>query len=1436
MKNLFLSLFLIFCTLLSNAQTSYTWNGSVDTDFATASNWTPSGVPTSADDITISNVTNDPVLDGNRTVNQLTLNSGGLFDFGGYTLTVTTSSTLGAGALDNGKLTMTSGSASVNGTDVGCTLELKASFSNFKNSIFRKNTTIEFTGSGLGTGSNVFKDTTTITQLTTAILSLGQIGADTFLAPLTFNLDVAGTTSFIHGGTGHYYADDVYINNRSGNTLRHITIGKWSGSAHFAGDIILHSDSLSGDIDFKSVISTHDGDLIISEDGYDSGRLYLSGYRVGASSQVVDLDGMGHNAKVHLGPNLVMDGEINGPQVGTLLEAGCTFNNRVNLSSVTSMEWYTGSEFNDVTNLTITKWAMNTGSNVFRDSANITYAGGNYFEMGKFVPDSFLAPATFTIASGGGSFTLARSTAGNYFADNVTLNNNSGSTSKRFNITNNSAGRAIFDGDIIMNVDSTSGSIYMKSGQITHNGNLVIGEDGYHSGGLWFQNYTQTVSTTMDLGGMNHGSWLRFYSGTDITADVVFESTRNAALLSATFRGDVAFKMPSASITNCDFYGTTSIEKTGSTNNTNGGNTFRGATTIENSSTSNYLYWGHNNADAFLDDLTLINRSSKLMWMNYTTTGHYGGDITLDGDNARVIRFGSNVAGRVAVFDGAYDQRLSILEEDLNVQAYRLKVDKSGGRLKVYNDVSVAYELSLTDGIIESKNDAVITLADGVEPIGSNDSYIEGSVQKIGNDAFTFPVGRNGVYRPIGISAPSSATDAFTAEYFESNSDWINSHDEKDVSLDHLSTNEYWTLTRDAGTSTPTVTLSWDTLTSCTMEATLTARHVAGWDGSNWDDLGNGGTTGTADVGTVVSSAGVSDFEMFVLESDSSLGCAECNVATRLLEIDTVVSGTLNPNTELWFSFETEIDSGYVVSLTTNDTSLTLVPKLSLFESTCARLEAAKTTENDPIFVIESESVTYTVLLENIGSDTLNYDLALSRIFSGAPCENFINNNGFENGSSGVNTCSDEWLVEGTWMTNTTQGADWYHPNAPITGNLGVVTCVLPTTEPSPNSGVAHAGFGINMNGVSEWVWAPFSFSGNPPLTYYKVKFWLDRTDGTGNLDIGVGLLDFENLGTFDQINNILNNSSALQVITSVGQTNGYEEFEFCLPYDGHWLTALVIGLANAPAGTHYFHIDDVSMEETICIQGNTNSFCVGSGGISPGLIAVGGSSYEWELNGTVVSTDANYDISGLPVGEYTLELTGTTPGGCVVTESVDFEVFDIATVSINGNENYCPDAGVAVLSATPYNTTSTYLWSNAETTESVSVSDGSYYVSVVDENGCEATSETVVVLESPIPTITGTVTNTSCSAESDGSVVVSAPLWTEDLGWSWNYSHVTGTNPNNLGPATYIVTATTDNGCEVQETFVITAGTGPCCTGDVYQSIDYTSEEGEVMTGHPQW
>ncbi|MDB5268350.1 MAG: hypothetical protein JWP58_1390 [Hymenobacter sp.] len=86
-----------------------TWTGAVSTDWGTAGNWSPAQVPTATDNVTIPDVTNDPVVTGNQLANGVTLNTGAV-------LTLADGSVLSvSGNIVNNSATVTSSGANVTG-------------------------------------------------------------------------------------------------------------------------------------------------------------------------------------------------------------------------------------------------------------------------------------------------------------------------------------------------------------------------------------------------------------------------------------------------------------------------------------------------------------------------------------------------------------------------------------------------------------------------------------------------------------------------------------------------------------------------------------------------------------------------------------------------------------------------------------------------------------------------------------------------------------------------------------------------------------------------------------------------------------------------------------------------------------------------------------------------------------------------------------------------------------------------------------------------------------------------------------------------------------------------------------------------------------------------------------------------------------------------
>lgn len=207
------------------------------------------------------------------------------------------------------------------------------------------------------------------------------------------------------------------------------------------------------------------------------------------------------------------------------------------------------------------------------------------------------------------------------------------------------------------------------------------------------------------------------------------------------------------------------------------------------------------------------------------------------------------------------------------------------------DDISVTNSLTFTDGIVYRgvSGAEVVRVVSGAAVSGASDaSHVDGQVEKVGNTAFVFPVGKNGFYRPISIRSPSIAGTGFIAEYFQVDPDPTYDDSALELPLELISSCEYWILDRsNAVLGSAAVTLSWLGATSCGI-TDIAELRVARWDGTQWTNEGNGGTTGTTAAGDVVSLFAVSDFSPFTLGSTSELN----PLPIELLSFDAVLSGS----------------------------------------------------------------------------------------------------------------------------------------------------------------------------------------------------------------------------------------------------------------------------------------------------------------------------------------------------------------------------------------------------------------------------------------------------------------------------------------------------------------------------------------------------------------
>lgn len=198
----------------------------------------------------------------------------------------------------------------------------------------------------------------------------------------------------------------------------------------------------------------------------------------------------------------------------------------------------------------------------------------------------------------------------------------------------------------------------------------------------------------------------------------------------------------------------------------------------------------------------------------------------------------------------------------------------------------VTNTLTLTNGHITTTATNILTMNEGSSVLGSNygasprvsggsdNSFINGPMRKVGSTAFLFPVGKIGSgHHFCGISAPGVATNAFEAEYMRVPATSLGAVTA--VGLSHVSNCEYWRLD-EVGTGTPTVdvTLSWNSFSGCNFAvyindiATLRVAHSSG---SNWNSFGGSTDPLSGNITGSITWNGVNTFSPFALASTSAL-------------------------------------------------------------------------------------------------------------------------------------------------------------------------------------------------------------------------------------------------------------------------------------------------------------------------------------------------------------------------------------------------------------------------------------------------------------------------------------------------------------------------------------------------------------------------------------
>jgi len=494
-----------------------------------------------------------------------------------------------------------------------------------------------------------------------------------------------------------------------------------------------------------------------------------------------------------------------------------------------------------------------SGSVVVNGTTNLmNQASGNvgYF----YVADNTNSTVTFN-----GAVTLSNAGAGSvkrvYFGNNgdvvcngnLAITNSSSSSNSEIYLNNSGNSSNAYNGNVtVASTNASSDGVYFGSaagvGVLAATRTITIGAGGFSAGDLYFRNFTQTGATAQSL---------------------TLTGTTNTTLYASSWGGNLTISSPRITTRETVYNGATTITKTANGNDDSyGSNVFNQSVTFNHNGIDR-MRLSNNFPDDFNGNVTYTTSSTGTLEPSYNGVSTYAQNITFNTINPITL----GVSTGVVEMNGTTAQSINRVGASAIPVFRRFALNNAVEEVTLNTPITGSVQLQFNQGNLISTPTNFMTLLDNVTTTGaSNNSYVYGPIEKIGNDAFTFPVGDSGFYRPIIISAPSSTSSAFKAAYAEVNPETAGySRSSKGVGIEHVSLSEYWLLERTVGTNNVFVTLTWGANSGGVDN--LSELRVGHFSGGVWANEGNGGTSGGFATGSIVSGAAITSFSPFTLAS-----------------------------------------------------------------------------------------------------------------------------------------------------------------------------------------------------------------------------------------------------------------------------------------------------------------------------------------------------------------------------------------------------------------------------------------------------------------------------------------------------------------------------------------------------------------------------------------
>jgi len=312
--------------------------------------------------------------------------------------------------------------------------------------------------------------------------------------------------------------------------------------------------------------------------------------------------------------------------------------------------------------------------------------------------------------------------------------------------------------------------------------------------------------------------------------------------------------------------------------------------------------------------------NGSILWLSQSN----GGDLWLEGNFTRYSNGSYTDNDRAIFFKGSANASINTpnvtITPGIPTQYFSYALmDKANGTetLTLNCPVGIDHSMTFTKGIVLSSTNHPLVFIDNAIASGATDlSFVNGPVKKIGDEAFTFPVGKPllsnpnvGGYRAIGITpiANTSVSDAFTAEFMQASATALGPITA--AGLTRVSRCEYWKLDKTNGAANLAVhvTASWTARSNCNVVSTvpyvsdLPDLVLAHFNGTSWNSYGANSYTGNTTTGTITWN-NVSTFSPFSLGSkdflENLLPLDVSGFAARARKVDVAIDWMVSNNNE----------------------------------------------------------------------------------------------------------------------------------------------------------------------------------------------------------------------------------------------------------------------------------------------------------------------------------------------------------------------------------------------------------------------------------------------------------------------------------------------------------------------------------------------------------